>query len=112
MSLILGTVVKVGNAMKCINRYAFIVRPKKPFLNWVNFNDPEHPMTLVEIREEPDVYLLPEIEDPGEQQKYLEENCDEIFRHLTRPLKLKPTESKISRVLMSHIRRNTRLGKI
>lgn len=33
------------------------------------------------IREEPNVYLLPEIEDPEEQQKYLEENHEEIFRH-------------------------------
>src|SRR3989338_7699679 len=55
--------------------------PKKPFLDWVNFTDPKNPMTIEEIREEPDVYLLPEIEDPGEQQKYLEENCEEIFRH-------------------------------
>ena len=69
------------NDMKCINRYALIVRPKKPFLDWVNFNDPEHPMTLAEIREEPNAYLLPEIEDSGEQQNYLEENCGEIFRH-------------------------------
>jgi|GEM_PF-3855502 len=49
--------------MKKINRYAFIVRPKKPFLDWANYTDPNHPMTLDEIRDEPDVYLLPEIRD-------------------------------------------------
>lgn len=38
-------------------------------------------MTIEEIREEPEVYLLPEIEEPEEQQKYLEENCEEIFWH-------------------------------
>jgi len=67
--------------MRTINRYAFIVRPKKMFLDWVNYTDPKHPMTLDEIRDEPDVYLLPEIEDPKEQQKYLETHCEKIFEH-------------------------------
>ena len=67
--------------MKTINRYALIVRPKKPFLDWVNFIDPENQLTLEEIRDEPNVYLIPEIEDPAKQQKYLEENCETIFRH-------------------------------
>ena len=67
--------------MNAINRYAFTVRPKKPFLDWVNGTDPKHPLTLDEIRDEPNVYLLPEMEDPKEQQKYLERNCARIFKH-------------------------------
>lgn len=67
--------------MRTINRYAMIVRPKKPFLDWVNYVDPSSIVTLEKVREDPNIYLLPEIEDPKEQQKYPEENCGDFFKH-------------------------------
>ncbi len=52
--------------MKILNRYALIVRPKQPFVDWVNFTSTEHKMTLADVRVEPDVFLWPEIEEPAE----------------------------------------------
>jgi len=67
--------------MQFLNRDAIIVLPKKPFLDWVNYTDPENPMTLEELRDMPNIYLIPETDTPEEKEKYLEKNCQKIFKH-------------------------------
>ena len=67
--------------MKFLNRDAIIVKPKEPFLNWVNYTDPEHSITLEELRDMPNIYLLPETDTPEQKEKYLEKNCHKIFKH-------------------------------
>ncbi len=68
--------------MKILNRYALIVRPKQPFVDWVNFAcADDHKVTLEDVRDEPDVFLWPEIEDPKEQEEYLKEKCQTLFKH-------------------------------
>jgi len=46
-----------------VNRSAMVVRPKQPFLEWRRSVDPtSSELTLQELAQEPDVYLIPECE--------------------------------------------------
>ena len=62
-----------------LNRSAVIVRPKKPFCDWlraVHYADaPE--VTLDQIG--PTLYLVPDYEDPADAEKVLKKVCEEIF---------------------------------
>ena len=47
--------------MKIVNRYALVVVPKQPFLNWLHSADPTSAdITLAEVSDEPSVYLIRE----------------------------------------------------
>lgn len=48
--------------MKTINRFALIVRPSDPFIEWASkvFNEPESEVRQELKEAEPSVYLLPE----------------------------------------------------
>ena len=59
------------------NRAALILKPKKPFLNWLISHDPED--KKVDLSEDLDVYLIPEFEDRGEFEEWIEENYDDLF---------------------------------
>lgn len=64
-----------------INRSAVTIEAKKPFLDWIkNLPDPESQnITLQEINEESNVYLLPEFEDDNKRDRVLREYFDDIF---------------------------------
>jgi hypothetical protein len=47
--------------MESINRAAVVVKPGKPFLDWLHRADPtSQDLTLADLQREPTVYLLPE----------------------------------------------------
>ncbi|WP_018342523.1 hypothetical protein [Cytophaga aurantiaca] len=60
-----------------INRNAILVRPKKPFFDWVNnvFKDDEPISEL----EECNIYLIREMDSNDAIQKWLKKNFDNIF---------------------------------
>ncbi len=66
--------------MKLLNRDAVMVRPKKPFIDWIYYNDSSVKITPEEIKNYRNIYLIPEMEDDEARQKCLEKNCQEIFQ--------------------------------
>jgi hypothetical protein len=66
--------------MIAINRTAFVVKPRQPFLDWphrVEQNSAES--TLEDSQEDPTVYLLAECEREEDARIYPEEKCGQIF---------------------------------
>jgi len=60
-----------------INRNAIIVKPKKPFYNWLKgiYNDEE----FTSLKEENTVYLIREMDSNQDILKWLSKNFDGIF---------------------------------
>jgi len=68
-----------------IDRGLVLVFPKKPFVDWLNSVDPEEqPMTLDELRCEPEAILIKEIESEEEAERLVKRLSGEIFEHLLR----------------------------
>ncbi len=66
--------------MNEINRGVIVVKPRLPFLEWVNSTgDDDVVLTLEEATRDSTAYLTPEIEDDEGLRKFLEENHDLIF---------------------------------
>ena len=67
--------------MKLINRSAFAVLPKAPFVEWANQQQDElnQPMTLEEHRAEGSVYLTEEFASEADIQQQLAAGYDAIF---------------------------------
>ena len=63
--------------MRELNRSAIVVRPKQPFLEWLHSVDPtSSELTLQDLGQEPDVYLVPEFES----EEDLADCLREMFR--------------------------------
>jgi hypothetical protein len=60
-----------------INRYAIVVKPKQPLLNWINALYPD----MLEDGTETTVYLVKERETDGATEKWLKKNFDDIFEN-------------------------------
>lgn len=60
-----------------INRNAILVRPKKPFFDWLNktFKD-EHPIS---DKEENNIYLIREMDSNEDIKKWIKKHFDNIF---------------------------------
>lgn len=69
--------------MGLINRFALILRPKEPFVHWANApeKDPGERVTLEEVREDPVVYLIPDMEWPEATMDWVFENFDYFFKN-------------------------------
>jgi hypothetical protein len=66
--------------MDTLNRSAIVVKPKQRFLDWLHTVDPtSHEVTLLDVRREPTIYLIPECDTDEEQADVLRESCEEIF---------------------------------
>jgi hypothetical protein len=66
-----------------LNRSVLIVRPKQPFVDWINTADPEpgevpHVFTLTEVNEDATAFLV-EVEDEDELEKWLKKNWQPLF---------------------------------
>jgi len=60
-----------------LNRSAVVVRRKQPFFDWLKALDvPDHELPS---REEKNLYLVPDYEDPDHAEKILKKVYDEIF---------------------------------
>lgn len=61
-----------------INRNAYLIKPKGPFLEWCHYINPEFdPGEPVEGH----IYLVNETETPEEASEWLQKNFDSIFTH-------------------------------
>lgn len=66
--------------MFLINRMAAILKPKKPFVDWINRTDPtEPPLSIDDARRDSTVILVPEFETEEEAISYVESSYDVIF---------------------------------
>jgi hypothetical protein len=61
-----------------INRNAIVVKPQKPFFDWINFIYPESP---VNEKEEANICLIREMESNEAIGKWLKRNFDRIFQN-------------------------------
>lgn len=66
--------------MDTINRSAIIVKPGRPFLDWLHRVDPTSAhLTLEDLQQEPTIYLLPECDSEDQAFEYLGGRAAEIF---------------------------------
>jgi hypothetical protein len=62
-----------------LNRSAVIVRPKKPFLDWVCAVDYDDASEVTHDQRDSTLYLVPDYEAPADAEKVLGRFCEEIF---------------------------------
>jgi len=65
--------------MKLLNRSAFVLRPKDPYIQWASAIDGEPPESLSDLRDHVSVYLVPEEPTGTEETPPLSEYFAEIF---------------------------------
>jgi hypothetical protein len=62
-----------------LNRSAVIVRPKKPFLDWLRAVDDDDAPAVTLDQMDATLYLVPDYEDPADAEKVPGRVCEEIF---------------------------------
>ena len=68
--------------MDLINRCVVIVKAKEPFLQWIRtLPDPDKSVTLSQLNDDSNAYLLPEYEMDEDREALLAECYDDIFYH-------------------------------
>jgi hypothetical protein len=66
--------------MAYINRSAAVIKPKQPFLEWLNaLPDSDQPLNLAEIQQDCTVLLLPEYDDNMQCMSYIKNHFKIIF---------------------------------
>jgi len=66
--------------MYLVNRYVAIIKPKQPFLDWLESqSDWDLNIALEEIRTDRGAYLIPSCDSPGQAMQYIERNYRTIF---------------------------------
>lgn len=66
--------------MYLVNRSIAIIRPKKPFLNWLNgMPDLDFELSLADIRVDCTVIMIPEVHEAEEGIAYIDELASTLF---------------------------------
>ena len=66
--------------MECINRAAVVIRPKQPFVDWLNsIPDEDIDFTLEQVSEDNITFLIPEYDDPRDSRAYIKKIYSDIF---------------------------------
>ena len=67
--------------MPGVNRSLMVVKPKQPFLDWLNSldNDDEMNLTLEELQNDSTAYLVPEYETPEDQAEIVVWSHNYVF---------------------------------
>ena len=66
--------------MQSINRTAVIIKPKQPFVDWINsVSDDSCNYTLEQISRENITFLIPEYDSPVVSKNYIKTNYEMIF---------------------------------
>ena len=66
--------------MKTINRNLLIVKPKQPYVDWINAQpDQDTPVTLADIHRDCHTYLIPEVIGEEDAYEYIEAFKPELF---------------------------------
>jgi len=68
--------------LRTVNRAAIVVKPKQPFIDWANhFNNGGPTLTVESAREDPNVFLVDELDNDSEKQKIILKYYTMIFQH-------------------------------
>ncbi|MCC2624949.1 MAG: hypothetical protein K0R14_822 [Burkholderiales bacterium] len=64
-----------------VERSVVVIKPKQPFLEWVNntFQDTPQPLTLDSIRIDCNSYLIPEIDEIEDGVNYIDDKFADLF---------------------------------
>jgi hypothetical protein len=66
--------------MKIINRNSFMVKPKQPYVDWINAHpDTDTDISLEETHQECTIFLIPEMIGEDDAREYIEAFKLEIF---------------------------------
>lgn len=66
--------------MESINRSAVIIKPKQPFIDWLNsIPDDSISFTLEQILEDNITFLIPEYDNPEDSRNYVKKMNSQIF---------------------------------
>ena len=66
--------------MQSINRAAVVIKPKQPFVDWINsMPDDSSDYTLERINKDNLTFLIPQYDDPDNAKKYIKKNYKMIF---------------------------------
>lgn len=64
-----------------VERSVAVIKPKQPFLDWINssFTDLPQPLTLESIRIDCNSYLIPEVEEIEDGINFIDEKYTDLF---------------------------------
>ena len=66
--------------MESINRTAVVIKPKQPFIDWINsIPDEKIDFTLEQISADNITFLIPQYDNLEDSKKYIEKRFDQIF---------------------------------
>ncbi|MHB9070240.1 MAG: hypothetical protein ACYC54_07705 [Sedimentisphaerales bacterium] len=67
--------------MESINRTAVVIKPKQPFVDWINsFPDDKNKYTLEQMSKRDNLtFLIPEYDNPEDSMKYVKKTYSQIF---------------------------------
>ncbi|MCI0334822.1 MAG: hypothetical protein L0228_16535 [Planctomycetes bacterium] len=68
--------------MWSVNRSVLVVRPRQPYLDWVqSLDDADKKVTLDDLRRDCTALLVPEVDDEDHQDEIVAAMCKEVFEH-------------------------------
>lgn len=67
--------------MLAINRSALTIKPKQPFVDWINRIGEGDTYTIKQLSKDNVVILLPEFSDHRQATEYVKSICKELFEH-------------------------------
>lgn len=66
-----------------LNRTVVVLVPKQPFLDWLNNVDPdEQTLTVEDLREDNEVFLIPQLSDHSDSVEWVEKRWSFLFEHM------------------------------
>ena len=66
--------------MESINRTAVVIKPKQPFIDWLNsIPDEDIDFTLEQVSEDNITFLISEYDDPRDSRAYIKKIYSDIF---------------------------------
>lgn len=66
-----------------LNRTIVLLAPKEPFLEWLNNADPtDDPLTAEDLRDDSNVFLIPQFSDDMDSMKWIEKRWNVLFEHM------------------------------
>lgn len=66
-----------------LNRTVVLLAPNEPFLDWLNDVDPdEQALTLEDLREDNEIFLIPQFSDNIDSEKWVEARWSSLFEHM------------------------------
>ena len=69
--------------MRALNRSVLMAKPREPYLAWVHSLDEEgKEFSLDHLRQEGTAFLIPELEEPADEEAFLESSYDALFEYL------------------------------